>query len=99
MTDGGIEHMGLLMRRRSTRAMRTANRNGTTLINCFIRTMDEAFARPNVRGRREASRNFTFFEIALVLVRFNHIASVIANADHKRSGLLMHTATTESGSL
>jgi hypothetical protein len=27
------------------------------------------------------------FEIALVLVRFNHVASVIANADHKQSGL------------
>jgi hypothetical protein len=35
------------------------------------------------------------FEIASVLVRFDHVASIIANADHKQSGLLTHIAATK----
>ena len=37
-----------------------------------------------------------FFEIARVLVRFDHVARVVINANHKRSGLQTHIATTES---
>jgi hypothetical protein len=33
--------------------------------------------------RRYASENSRFFEIALVLVRFNHIASRVVNANHR----------------
>jgi hypothetical protein len=30
----------------------------------------------------QRQRALWFFEIALVLVRFNHVASIIVNADH-----------------
>ena len=41
----------------------------------------------------------TYFDIADVPLGFNHVARFIVNANHKQSGLLTHSAATESASL
>ncbi len=41
----------------------------------------------------------TYFDIADVPLCFNHVATIIVNANHKQSGLLTHSAATKSASL
>ena len=41
----------------------------------------------------------TYFDIDDVPLCFNHVASIIVNANHKQSGLQTHSAATESASL
>jgi hypothetical protein len=49
-----------------------------------------------IAGDTSTKMNSPLFEPARVFVRFDHVARVIANADHKRSGLLTRIATMES---
>jgi hypothetical protein len=41
-----------------------------------------ALSRRNVRVRRGANRESPIFELAIVLVRFDHVARVIKYPDH-----------------